>query len=169
MANSKTEHVVIRNNKLFCSNCGDSQAIPFPIAIPVLTAMGEAFTKMHKDCKKTCQEPTPDEKMSTTAKAYMWLNHGERGMSSECMYQTISGQHIGARSYHPSDPDDFRRCYGLLKMVPEWKDELHKMKKVSAVWSNLVDNWDRLTEMLEEQLQTRKANGMYEFMKKLGC
>lgn len=69
---------------------------------------------------------------------------------------------------HPHDPDDFRRCYMLLFMVPEWKELLHEIKGESDVWEKLIDNWDQLTTMLEEQL-AGKRNNMYQFMKKLGC
>ena len=43
------------------------------------------------------------------------------------------------------------------------------MKKESEVWRRIVENWDKLCEMLEEQMKTGKANGMYEFMESLGC
>jgi hypothetical protein len=71
--------------------------------------------------------------------------------------------------YPPADPDDFRRCYLLIKAVPQWKERLVELKSLSETWSKLVDNWDKLTEMLEEQMRTRKANGMYELMNSLGC
>jgi hypothetical protein len=41
------------------------------------------------------------------------------------------------------------------------------LKPASKTWENLVENWDKLTEMLKEQMQTKKPNGMYEFMKQL--
>ena len=71
----------------------------------------------------------------------------------------------------PYDPDDFSRCYKLLVAVPEWKLELHKLKPLSKEWSNLVDNWDKLTEMYElntkENWKNSKKIGMYEFMQTL--
>jgi hypothetical protein len=70
---------------------------------------------------------------------------------------------------HPCDPDDFSRCYKLLEIIPEWKNELHKMKAISPVWSNLVDNWDKLNEFYENMRIVKKANGMFEFMRELGA
>jgi hypothetical protein len=162
-----TDHVIIRNEKLFCSNCGQSQDVPYPIAIPIFTAMSDAFIKMHTNCAKTWEQPTVEQELSENAKADWWLSNGERGLSSEFIFQVISGRNIGARNYEPSDPDDFRRCYLLLQAVPEWKMKLNRLKPFSKYWSNLVDNWDKLNELLEEQLKTKKANGMYEFMRKL--
>lgn len=46
---------------------------------------------------------------------------------------------------------------------------IDNLRTLSLVWEKLADNWDKLTEMLEEQLQTKKANGMYELMKQIGC
>ena len=90
---------------------------------------------------------------------------------SKTMLNHILGKEVIQNPYQspPSDPDDFKRCYLLLKAVPQLKTDLHKLKALSPTWSNLVDNWDKLTEMLEEQLRTKKANGMYEFMKSLGA
>lgn len=167
MAKSKTDHVIIRNSNLFCSHCGREQKVPYPIEIPVFTAMGAAFSKSHANCVKTWSEPLVDQSLSVRQKAEFWWNHGEHGSSSECMYQVLSGKQ-GSGSY-PHDPSDFKRCHGLLEMVPEWRGELDKMRTVSPVWNNLVDNWDKLTEMLKEQMATGKANGMYELMKSLGC
>ena len=58
-----------------------------------------------------------------------------------------------------------------LLSVPEWKSELHKLKPLSKAWSNLVDNWDKLTAMYEENVKTEwkeyERIGMYEFMQTL--
>jgi hypothetical protein len=61
----------------------------------------------------------------------------------------------------------------LLEAVPEWKEKHHlnKLKGLSTTWSNLVDNWDKLTEMFEEnrknKWETSDKIGMYEFMQTL--
>lgn len=73
----------------------------------------------------------------------------------------------------PSDPADFRRCYKLLQAVPQWKARLNELKTISPVWEKLVDNWDKLTEMYEQNEKEDWKNyekiGMYEFMKSLGA
>lgn len=103
-------------------------------------------------------------------KAMWWMGCGEKGMSSETMWNCL----MGNKNFfvnHPYDPDDFKRCYKLLEAVHEWKNELYKLKALSKEWSNLVDNWDKLTEMFEENVRTEWKNckqiGMYEFMKTL--
>jgi hypothetical protein len=134
-----------------------------------MIAMQKEFDKEHENCKGTWKQPEPDKNLSVIEKMNFWLQKGEHGMSSETIFQVISGQRITDRLTHPYDPDDFRRCYLLIKAIPEWKEELYLLKTISPVWSKLVENWDKLTEMLEEQMKTCKPNGMYEFMHSLGC
>lgn len=164
---NKATHVGFRNGDLFCSHCGSSQKIPAPMEISVFAAMGKAFQKSHAKCRKTWTEPVVDQSISIERKAAFWLQHGERGMSSETMFGVISGLSLGHRASHPYDPDDFRRCYLLLKAVPEWREKLPMLRPVSKAWSNLVDHWDELTSMLEEMMAGKKSSAMYDLMQKL--
>ena len=159
----------IRNGNLFCLNCGEEHKLIMPIPVNEMIKKTKAFDVLHKDCKPTWKEPEVDQTKSLNEKMIFWLSQGERGTSSNTIFQTLSGQNIKAWMSHPCDPDDFRRCYLLLKTIPEWKADLYKLKEISPVWSKLVDNWDKLTSMLEEQMETHKPNGMYEFMESLGC
>lgn len=163
-------HTTFRNQKLFCLNCGGEFAIPFPIAVDEMTKKTKAFEALHKDCPKTWVEPVADQSQSVKEKAMFWISNGETGMSSKTMWNCFMGN-INYPINHPYDPDDFKRCWKLLNTVPEWKSEIHKLKPLSRQWSNLVDNWDKLTEMYEENLRTDWKNykkiGMYEFMQTL--
>ena len=169
------DHVVFRNEGLLCLNCGTKVTIHTPIAIDVYTKTVEGFIYAHKKCPKTWIEPKPDiGEQSAYERELFWLKNGERGISSETIFHFISGNPIryGKGMSHPCDPDDFRRCYLLIeKTIPEWKPFLWKMKLVSPVWEKIVDNWDKLVQMLEEQMnmETSKDNGMFDFMKSLGC
>ena len=48
---------------------------------------------------------------------------------------------------------------------------INELKELSPEWANLVDNWDKLTEMYEENVRmewkTYKRIGMYDFMQTL--
>lgn len=159
-----------RNNNLFCLNCGGEFALQYPLAIDEMTKKMEAFDELHKDCKKIWVEPKADQSKGVQEKAMWWMGSGEKGSSSETMWNCLMGNEKFSIN-HPYDPDDFKRCYKLLEAVPEWKSELHKLKPLSTAWSNLVDNWDKLTEMFEENVKTRwkeyERIGMYEFMQTL--
>jgi hypothetical protein len=169
-----------RNENLFCFNCGASFDIQLPQPVSFAADLMKLFDKHHKNCQKTWQQPEVDQSMTETQKAYWWFDkkNGEHGMSSMAIYTVLINNGVYAKHLiedtrkgfpHPHDPDDFRRCYLLLKTVPEWKDKLHLMKQVSPVWSNIIDNWDKLCTMLEQQMQSSKDEGMNDFMKTLGC
>lgn len=164
------KHITNKNENLFCSNCGSKYAINFPLPIPEMNKKIDAFTELHKDCELTYQEEKPNLTDSYIDKAHWWLHHGERGNSSNAMYgcfMNVDGMGIN----HPYDPDDFKRCYKLLEAVPEFKKQMYKLELLSPTWQKLVQNWDKLTEMYEQNVRENWANykqvGMYEFMKLL--
>ena len=109
-----------------------------------------------------------------------WLASGERGISSEHMFYVLTGIPAGRirpGSHHPLDPDDFKRCEKLLRQVPEFRIRLDEMRLVSSVWGALVDNWNKLVEVIEEEapgvLSGERFHGpapkAYALMKELGC
>jgi len=160
----------IKNQKLFCSKCGGEFSLQYPLGVSELAEKTKAFDELHKDCKQTWTEPKADQTKSIKEKAIWWMGCGERGMSSETMWNFFMGER-NFPIHHPYDPGDFKRCYKLLEAVPEWKTELYELKSLSTAWSNLVDNWPELTEMFEENVRTEwketKRIGMYEFMQTL--
>ena len=168
----KDSHVSFRNSNLFCYHCGKAEIIPYPIGVQEFAKLGEVFTAAHINCLPVWKQPEPDMSLSAVERADWWRNgNGERGSSSEFMWLAFRFDGISRlpTAYaHPHDPDDFRRCYMLLKTVPEWKEKLHLLKPASEVWHKLVLNWNTLTQMLEEQ-QSGKENKMYEMMQGLGC
>lgn len=164
-----------RNGELFCFNCGGSFKINYPQPVDIASKSMKSFAALHENCEKTWSEPVVDSKGKTEKEnADWWLINGEHGISSETMFKYLDGRDITrGKECTPSDPDDFKRCYKLLQAVPQWKSQLHKMKAVSPVWEKLVDNWDKLTEMYEQNVRENWKNykkiGMYEFMESLGC
>ena len=164
---NKVEHTTIRNNELFCSRCGGKYPLKMPIPVDKMASKIESFNELHADCEQTYVKPTVDLKDSIEERMEWWLKNGERGSSSEVMFQVFSGKMIGLVGFpHPYDPADLHRCYLLLETIPEWKMEMDKLR-ISRVWNNLVDNWSKLMALLEEQIRTDKANGLYELMQEL--
>lgn len=162
-----------RNGQLFCFNCGISFDMQLPQPTRFAAELMKLFDKTHANCEKTWMPPVVDQSLSAKQKADWWKTgmNGERGSSSEAMCEVLYTDNPIPGLPHPSDVDDFRRCYLLLQTVPEWKEKLYLMKGVSPTWSKLVDNWDKLTQMLEQVMAGNKqrANEMHEFMKSLGC
>lgn len=146
---SSTSHVSYRSSDLFCYHCGDSHVIAMPCPVDEMITRTTAFVERHKNCKKTWSEPMPMLQWSMFERAEFWFKYGERGQSSEAIYDRMMGKFKGNKN-HPHDGGDFGRCHGLLKMVPEFRARLSEMKRVSQEWANLVDNWDELTLTYEK-------------------
>lgn len=90
--------------------------------------------------------------------AYQWLASGERGMSSEAMFECLTGVKCTkdgtwpkASTAHPYDPDDFRRCRLLLEQVPELASNLVKLRSLSDAWRGLVDSWAEICAAMDRE------------------
>lgn len=176
MAKKVEGNTGIRNDAIFCFNCGMSYKINYPQPINMVTAMMSQFNKDHKACKPTWTEPTNATiEKSELENAVWWAENGEHGMSSKAMFNCLSKNlnicKFGNYENTPSDPDDFGRCYKLLKAVPQWRLRLIELSVLSTGWKNLVENWDVLEKMYEQNVKydwkNYKQIGMYEFMEKL--
>lgn len=84
-----------------------------------------------------------------------WLLHGEHGISSMAIAGVLMGGTVTKGQggwWHPSDPDDLRRCLTLLEAVPEWRGRIGEMASVSKEWAALAAHWDELAALLEEEV-----------------
>jgi hypothetical protein len=52
MGYKPTDHIIIKDQRIECLNCGRKLLIPLPISIPVFLAMSKAYVKEHKNCKR---------------------------------------------------------------------------------------------------------------------
>lgn len=159
-----------RNSNLFCTCCGGEYKVQYPIPTKDLETASKIFDGIHKKCKQTWVEPVVDQSKSVEEKARWWMANGERGMSSETMWNCFMSKG-NFPIKHPWDSDDFSRCHKLLQAVPEFKKSMDQLRPLSDVWNRLVDNWDKLTEMYEqnirEDFKNYKKVGMYDFMQKI--
>jgi len=78
-----------------------------------------------------------------------------RGESSKAIFKfmtTIPDYiHISEHKYsHPYDVDDWIRNRALLLWYPEWKDRLKDMSIISDRWKNLVENWNTIEKLYDE-------------------
>lgn len=154
MKNKKVTHTTIRNGALFCLHCGGSQPFGTPIAIDVMSAMFRDFNAAHAKCKKTWKPDEPNMNLNEIERVSWWMTNGERGISSEtmiCVCYNIDPKDMmrGFGYSHPLDADDFRRCWLLVKAVPEIKARFVALSLVSPEWKALVAEWDALTQMFE--------------------
>lgn len=85
--------------------------------------------------------------------AVKWLASGERGASSEFMFQHITGVTVRDEGdpAHPHDPDDFRRCRLMLESCAEIASHLDRMRSASPVWARLVDAWPAICAAMDKE------------------
>lgn len=100
-----------------------------------------------------------------------WLMGSDRGISSETILSVMMDVPMAGR-YGPDiphDPSDFGRCYRLLKHFPEWRDRLPEVAEKYPAWRPLVEEWDALTALYEEEIKRPdgRAPELYRRMKEL--
>lgn len=66
------------------------------------------------------------------------------------------------------------RCRKLLAAVPEFRPRLGEMASVSPVWAVLVQEWDALCALMDEEapewnMGRGSAPKTYNRMKEIGC
>jgi len=169
----KKDNTGFRNGDLFCFNCGGSKKLVLPMEMGKAGNMMIAFADEHSECKKTWEEPhwSETEHLPIEGKIFWWFTKASRGSSSMAIYDFMTVGLLPNKRYEtPSDPSDLHRCYVLLKAIPEWRERLPEMKVVGEVWARIIDEWDKLSGLLEEHMEGKKGGGiLYNFMKTLGC
>ena len=106
-----------------------------------------------------------------------WLANGERGTSSDMIFETMTGlpTNNAFRCFggYPSDPDDLSRCRRLLDQVPEFRARLGEMARHGKEWAALVKHWDELCALMDEEAprwmthREGRAPKTYELMRQL--
>lgn len=95
-----------------------------------------------------------------------WISGGDTGLSSETLWNFFIGNR-GFRSTTPLDPDDFGRCYRLLKKFPEWKERLGEVAIALPEWKALINVWPEMEQIYERDLSSGRSPELYQLMQKL--
>jgi hypothetical protein len=93
-----------------------------------------------------------------------WIRHGERGTSSEVIFETLSGNLLQTESWGystPSDASDFSRCFELLSLIPEWKPRLIEVAEKHRHWKLIVEHWEELENLFKEAMEDKTASNPY--------
>lgn len=89
-----------------------------------------------------------------------------QGLSSKAIFKfmTTDKNHIDKDEYYdcPIDVDDWERNRALLLWYPEWKERLIEMSCISKKWNNLVNNWDTIEKLYNEDHE-KYGNKAYEY------
>lgn len=96
-----------------------------------------------------------------------WLTGGDTGISSKTIWFVMMGRENTEPYWYPSppkDPSDFGRCHRLLTVMPSWRARLPEVAAKHPEWSGLVEHWDELTTLYEDELVNGKKNKRGERM-----
>lgn len=164
------EWVVLKDDGLFCRRCGAREKL-FPLELSkkrlkAFQLLGEAFQEEHAACKETPESPSVKAAKSPED----WLRGGDTGTSSETIWWVMTGLPVKFHGY-PHDPDDFGRCYRLLKLFPDWRARLNEVAALfpKTPWVAYVREWDRMTALFEEESPSEVAPKLYALMKQLAA
>jgi hypothetical protein len=91
-------------------------------------------------------------------KILQWYVTGQRGSSSEAMAACFAGIQSGNTS-HPYDPADFNRCLLFLAAVPEARENMQELFRLSPQWMKLVSRWDELESVFLEEVGLNWSKG----------
>lgn len=146
----------------YCRRCGEGLILGMPIRIEVFLAAARAFEKSHRSCKEPgYKEPVP-------ANLLEWALSRDVGVSSMTIWSAVTGRPSPYGAYDvPHDPDDFARCYRLIKHFPEIEPQLQKVAELHSRWIPFVQNWPELTELYEQESPSGNCQKLYERLQQL--
>jgi len=150
-----------------CGDCGHDWAMGFaPISIDLFAKLAKASLCPACGSKHVLTGPQP--KTTDEGDPVAWLANGDTGTSSMTIWHVLMGKPKPANGVNPPwDPSDFGRCYRLLKVMPSWRARMSEVAVRYPVWGPLVEAWDELTALYEEELPTGRAPKLYAKMKAL--
>lgn len=164
------DHTVMISGGMQCLNCGDKHMLVLPGLIAEVGAALGFFGARHERCRPIWQRPKPADDMSHEDRISFWLTHGNRGKSSETMFNTFMPKHqifgtsgFSIARFSPYDIADFQRCSELLTWVPGFRKDLPRMRDVSDTWQRLITYWDQMEGMLATQ-QYEKLNDLIKML-----
>ncbi|KKM01981.1 hypothetical protein LCGC14_1788920 [marine sediment metagenome] len=105
---------------------------------------------------------------SINSRAYTWITGTDTGLSSKTIWGVMMGVQV-AWAGVPRDPDDFGRCYRLLRLIPEWLKRLPGVERAYPEWGPLIREWPRLSRMYTTAINRgwKGAPKMFDLMQGL--
>lgn len=95
-----------------------------------------------------------------------WLALGERGLSSDALFQCLTGVKIVRNKHdataHPLDPADLRRCILMLETVRPGTDRSTYVADMSNEWAKLQANWRTLVDTFEAECPNWRGKGPWD-------
>jgi len=93
-----------------------------------------------------------------------WLRGADTGSSSKTIFSILCRPDLrhaavagNFRPDIPYDPDDFSRCYRLVRDL-KWRDRLPEVAKANPSWAPFVERWDELASLFQEASKKQKVD-----------
>ena len=130
-------------------------------------------------CDSILAEFARPEAKSVAGMGYeAWKASDDTGMSSKYLAYILSGDWTSAEGRdrktlsYPHDPDDFGRCYRMLRACPEFKissaaDMVVRTEQMEKPWPQLGAAWPELEALYEKELPNGEAPLLYQRMKEI--
>jgi hypothetical protein len=183
VARLTSDHPIKIDGGEMCLRCGETQPFTYPARVQIITAIADAFTKLHKNCKPhpdgdACHacggrgHTLPDCPRAKATTPEEWIHGPDTGLSSKTIWSVMMGNSAVLGMWgatEPADPDDFGRCYRLLQKFPEWRARMPEVAAKYPRWAKLVAAWDELTRLFEEESKRtdKQAPKLYARMQSL--
>jgi len=94
-----------------------------------------------------------------------WIATGEVGVSSKTMWAAITRSGSSDRKTRnwdvPHDPDDFSRCISFVRECSITPEQLQMVKSSFKWWAPIIDNWDELVSLWDEESPNGKCPKLY--------
>ena len=100
-------------------------------------------------------------------RANEWILSGDTGTSSKTIWAVMmdslrDNAHCRMFNYDvPHDPDDFGRCFRLLKLIPEWRERISEMGEKLKKWKPFADKWGELEMLWRKELASGACPELY--------
>jgi hypothetical protein len=149
-----------------CAKCKHEWA---PCFLPMMMSDSKSLRAMKAPCPACGHK---DQRMGMIPRAsaegdiQAWLRNGDTGISSLTIANALA--RVPSNYFDvPHDPDDFGRCYRLLKVMPGWRARLNEVAAQFPDWKPLVAAWDELTALYEQELPSGTAPRLYKRIQEL--
>jgi hypothetical protein len=148
-----------------CGKCSHEWAAAF-LPLPM-----DVFAKLAKTLCPVCGDKAVNigalPKETAEGDPIAWASSGDTGISSMTIWSVMMGRKPEDKwgGNYPHDPDDFGRCYRLLKVMPSWRSRLREVSVRFPAWNGLIDSWDELTALYEEELPSGLCPKLYQRMR----
>lgn len=104
----------------------------------------------------------PDQIAANGAGLAAWLGSDDTGMSSKYLAAQLSSGKPDTDFAYPHDPDDFGRCYRMLRVCTDIAGNFQVIPDLPNPWPQLRTAWPELEKLWEEESPSGRCPRLYE-------